>query len=104
MPYCGDTARITNSEFSTVEGYSFSITLQSNEIDVRSFPADPDTSGGFGKWLACNKSGTIQVESYLDKPLIAAQGLAGRSEWPLRIALEHDGLAPAGYSVALFYP
>ena len=46
----------------------------------------------------------IQVESYLDKPLMAARGLAGRSEWPLRIALEHDGLAPAGYSVALFYP
>ena len=46
----------------------------------------------------------IRVESYLDTPLIAAQGLAGRSEWPIRIALEHDGLEPAGYSVALFYP
>jgi hypothetical protein len=34
----------------------------------------------------------------------AAAGLAGRSEWPIRIALEHRGLAPTGYSVALFYP
>ncbi|MEI6548021.1 MAG: DUF3426 domain-containing protein [Burkholderiales bacterium] len=46
----------------------------------------------------------IRVESYLDTPLIAARGLARRSEWPIRIALEHDGLEPAGYSVALFYP
>jgi predicted Zn finger-like uncharacterized protein len=76
--------------------------LRNRSSHVVGFPAMEltltDTSGA----LLSRK--VIRVESYLDKPLIAEQGLAGRSEWPLRIALEHDGLAPAGYSVALFYP
>jgi hypothetical protein len=30
--------------------------------------------------------------------------LQGGSEWPVRLALEHNGLEPTGYAVALFYP
>jgi predicted Zn finger-like uncharacterized protein len=76
--------------------------LRNQSSHVVGFPAMELTLTDSSGALLSRK--VIQVESYLDKPLIAAQGLAGRSEWPLRIALEHDGLAPAGYSVALFYP
>lgn len=33
-----------------------------------------------------------------------AAGLSARSERPLRLVLEHDGLKPTGFSVALFHP
>ena len=76
--------------------------LRNRSSHVVSFPAMELTLTDSSGALLSRK--VIQVDSYLDKPLMAARGLAGRSEWPLRIALEHDGLAPAGYSVALFYP
>ncbi len=34
----------------------------------------------------------------------APPALQGGSEWPVRLALEHNGLEPTGYAVALFYP
>ena len=76
--------------------------LRNRSSHVVGFPAMELTLTDSSGALLSRK--VIQVEAYLDKPLIAGRGLAGRSEWPLRIALEHDGLAPAGYSVALFYP
>ncbi len=76
--------------------------LRNRSSHVVGFPAMELTLTDSSGALLSRK--VIRVESYLDTPLIAARGLAGRSEWPLRIALEHDGLAPAGYSVALFYP
>jgi predicted Zn finger-like uncharacterized protein len=76
--------------------------LRNRSSHVVGFPAMELTLTDSSGALLSRK--VIPVDSYLDKPMMAARGLAGRSEWPLRIALEHDGLAPAGYSVALFYP
>jgi hypothetical protein len=76
--------------------------LRNRSSHVVSFPAMELTLTDSSGAMLSRK--VIRVESFVDTPLIAAQGLAARSEWPLRIALEHDGLAPAGYSVALFYP
>lgn len=76
--------------------------LRNRSSHVVGFPAMELTLTDSSGALLSRK--VIRVDSYLDTPLIAARGLAGRSEWPIRIALEHDGLAPAGYSVALFYP
>jgi predicted Zn finger-like uncharacterized protein len=76
--------------------------LRNRSSHVVSFPAMELTLTDSSGALLSRK--VIRVESFVDTPLIAAQGLAARSELPLRIALEHDGLAPAGYSVALFYP
>jgi hypothetical protein len=45
----------------------------------------------------------IPVEAYAQS-LQRAAGLPARSEWPLQIALEHDGLAVAGYAAVLFHP
>jgi len=76
--------------------------LRNRSSHVVGFPAMELTLTDSGGALLSRK--VIRVESYLETPSIASKGLVGRSEWPLRIALEHDGLAPAGYSVALFYP
>jgi predicted Zn finger-like uncharacterized protein len=46
----------------------------------------------------------IPAETYLGAAPVGARGLQARSEWPLRLALEHGGSPPTGYSVALFYP
>jgi len=41
---------------------------------------------------------------YLPDPVAVSRGLGERSEWPIRLALEHRGLQPTGYAVALYYP
>jgi hypothetical protein len=46
----------------------------------------------------------ITADVYLAGAAGVENGLGARSEWPLRLALEHGGLRPTGYSVALFYP
>jgi hypothetical protein len=46
----------------------------------------------------------IGPEVYLSDPAAASRGLGEQSEWPIRLALEHRGLQPTGYSVALYYP
>jgi hypothetical protein len=46
----------------------------------------------------------IVPDAYLPDAAVASRGLGERSEWPIRLALEHRGLQPTGYSVALFYP
>jgi predicted Zn finger-like uncharacterized protein len=46
----------------------------------------------------------ITADVYLAGASGVEDGLGARSEWPLRLALEHGGLRPTGYSVALFYP
>jgi predicted Zn finger-like uncharacterized protein len=46
----------------------------------------------------------ITADVYLAGASGAEHGLDARSEWPLRLSLEHGGLRPTGYSVALFYP
>jgi hypothetical protein len=46
----------------------------------------------------------IPVEAWLPDPALRAAGIAGGTERPLRLALEHNGLQPTGYAVALFYP
>jgi hypothetical protein len=46
----------------------------------------------------------IGPEVYLSDPAAASRGLSEQSEWPIRLALEHRGLQPTGYSVALYYP
>jgi len=76
--------------------------LRNRASHVIGFPAMELTLTDSSGALLSRK--VIRVESYLESPPAAAQGLAGRSEWPIRVALEHDGLEPAGYSVALFYP
>lgn len=65
MAICGDTCKVTG-DMASVEAHQFSIELSSNEVDVRAFPpAGEDPAGGFGTWKACNKAGTITVQSYL---------------------------------------
>lgn len=45
----------------------------------------------------------IAAEIYA--PLIERQtGIPARSEWPVQVALKHDGLAVAGYAAVLFHP
>ncbi|HYF58202.1 MAG TPA: DUF3426 domain-containing protein, partial [Burkholderiaceae bacterium] len=73
-----------------------------NRVDHRvGFPSMEltltDSTGG----LLVRK--VIPAEAYLDGASGDA-GLAPRSERPLRVALEHGGLQPTGYAVALFYP
>jgi predicted Zn finger-like uncharacterized protein len=46
----------------------------------------------------------IPAETYLAGAPVGSRGLEARTEWPLRLALEHGGSPPTGYSVALFYP
>jgi predicted Zn finger-like uncharacterized protein len=46
----------------------------------------------------------ITADVYLAGASGVGDGLGAQSEWPLRLALEHGGLRPTGYSVALFYP
>ena len=46
----------------------------------------------------------IPPEAYLGDARSLSVGLAARSERPIRLALEHGGLQPTGYAVALFYP
>jgi predicted Zn finger-like uncharacterized protein len=46
----------------------------------------------------------ITAEAYLADARSLSAGLAARSERPIRLALEHGGLQPTGYAVALFYP
>lgn len=46
----------------------------------------------------------IPAEAYLPDAPVRDAGLAGGTERPLKLALEHGGLQPTGYTVALFYP
>jgi predicted Zn finger-like uncharacterized protein len=46
----------------------------------------------------------ILPEIYLAPAGVPPGGLPARSERPLRLVLQHRGLAPTGYSVALFHP
>jgi predicted Zn finger-like uncharacterized protein len=46
----------------------------------------------------------ITAQLYVGDPTTTAAGLAARSERPIRLTLQHDGLQPTGYQVALFYP
>jgi predicted Zn finger-like uncharacterized protein len=46
----------------------------------------------------------IPVDAWLPDPAARAAGIAAGTERPLRLALEHNGLQPTGYAVALFYP
>lgn len=46
----------------------------------------------------------IPAEAYLRDATLRDAGLPGGTEQPLKLALEHGGLQPTGYAVALFYP
>jgi hypothetical protein len=46
----------------------------------------------------------IPPDLYAGDAAAIEAGLAARSERPLRLALQHDGLQPTGFAVALFYP
>jgi hypothetical protein len=46
----------------------------------------------------------IPPDLYVGDAATIEAGLAARSERPLRLALQHDGLQPTGFAVALFYP
>jgi predicted Zn finger-like uncharacterized protein len=46
----------------------------------------------------------IPVDVYLHNDPLAALGLEAGIERSVKLAMEHDGLQPAGFSVALFYP
>lgn len=70
-------------------------------------------AGHVAAWPAMELTLTDSVGAVLARKVIAPgdylppdapAGLDGRSERPIRLALEHRGLAPTGYSVALFYP
>jgi hypothetical protein len=67
---CGDDATVTNSEFSDVSPYSFTISLSSNEIDVRAFG-----DGEYGNWIACAKAGTVSLQSYCRPELVPGDSL-----------------------------
>lgn len=61
MAFCGDTVTVTNAQFNSVEAHVLDYSLTSNETDVRSF----EDSGAYGEYLACNKNGTLTVQTYL---------------------------------------
>ena len=46
----------------------------------------------------------IRPEAYVGDASTVGEGLPARSERPLKLLLEHNGLQATGYSVALFYP
>ena len=62
MACCGSEASISVESNSNIEAHHFTVTLDSNETDTRSFG-----SGAYGDWEACAASGTIEVRSYLDQ-------------------------------------
>jgi len=76
--------------------------LRNRSTHVVAFPAMELTlTDSIGEVLVRK---VILAQTYVTDPATASGGLAARSEWPLRLALEHGGLQPTGYSVALFYP
>jgi hypothetical protein len=46
----------------------------------------------------------ITADLYVGDAARIEAGLAARSERPIRLTLQHDGLRATGYAVALFYP
>lgn len=63
MAWCGDTITLTSdaTELDAIECHNLTYSLSANEIDVRSY----EDSGAFGEFIACNKQGTVTVNSYL---------------------------------------
>jgi hypothetical protein len=76
--------------------------LRNHAQHVVGFPAMEVTlTDAMGRLLVRK---VLPVEVYLRQDPMAAAGLAAGAERPIKLALEHDGLQPAGFSVALFYP
>jgi len=61
MPCCGSTAEINVAGNSNIEAHSYTVTLDANEVDTRSFG-----SGDYGDFMSCAKTGSIECRSYLD--------------------------------------
>ncbi len=81
---------------------SLSAVLRNRSGHVVGFPAMELTlTDGSGALLVRK---VIPADLYAGDATTIAAGLAARSERPIRLTLQHDGLQPTGYAVALFYP
>jgi predicted Zn finger-like uncharacterized protein len=79
-----------------------SAVLRNRSGHVVAFPAMELTLTDHAGSLMVRK--VIPAETYLAGAQAPPRGLGARSEWPIRLALEHGGTPPSGYAVALFHP
>ena len=97
----------------TIESFELQATSTPNRLQLRAvlsnrsghrvrFPALELTLTDSAGQVLVRK--VIPPEDYSADPGAVATGLGARSEWPLRLGLEHGGLQPTGFSAALFYP
>ena len=81
---------------------SLSAVLRNRSGHVVGYPAmELALTDGTGALLVRK---VIPADLYVGDATTIAGGLAARSERPIRLTLQHDGLQPTGYAVALFYP
>ena len=81
---------------------TLSAVLRNRSTHVVGYPAMELTLTDSAGALIVRK--VILPELYVGTPSTIDAGLAASSERPLRLALQHDGLQPTGFAVALFYP
>ncbi|MFN7642533.1 MAG: DUF3426 domain-containing protein [Burkholderiales bacterium] len=79
-----------------------SAVLRNRSAHAVGYPAMELTLTDSGGAMLVRK--VIPVDAWLPDPAARAAGIAAGTERPLRLALEHNGLQPTGYAVALFYP
>ncbi|MFM1989042.1 MAG: hypothetical protein RJA99_1999 [Pseudomonadota bacterium] len=84
------------------DALQLSAVLRNRSGHVVGFPAMELTLTDSAGALLVRK--VIPAEAYLPDALQREAGLPGGTERPLKLALEHGGLQPTGYTVALFYP
>jgi hypothetical protein len=86
----------------TPNGLSLSAVLRNRGGHVVGYPAMELTlTDGTGALLVRK---VITADLYVGDAARIEAGLAARSERPIRLTLQHDGLRATGYAVALFYP
>jgi predicted Zn finger-like uncharacterized protein len=81
---------------------TLSAVLRNRSAHVVGYPAMELTLTDSAGALIVRK--VIPPDLYVVDAATIEAGLAARTERPLRLALQHDGLQPTGFAVALFYP
>jgi predicted Zn finger-like uncharacterized protein len=81
---------------------TLSAVLRNRSAHVVGYPAMELTLTDSAGALIVRK--VIPPDLYVADVATIEAGLAARTERPLRLALQHDGLQPTGFAVSLFYP
>ncbi|MCZ8104849.1 MAG: zinc-ribbon domain-containing protein [Burkholderiales bacterium] len=81
---------------------ALSAVLRNRSAHVVGYPAMELTLTDSAGALIVRK--VIPPDLYVGDATTIEAGLAARTERPVRLALQHDGLQPTGFAVALFYP